>query len=278
MDDGATGAYARAVTHLATRAALCALALTLLAAAPAAAQQDPIEAIWDFNGGQVAVEAQPDGSYIGTIIRRTQLSECVHEPGERMWIDMRRQPDGQFFGRHQYFRTSDCTFIERGNTAYRVLNRPDGAQFLRVCFSKPETPESQPSIAPDGTASGHNDGCRDSELVAPLPKEPPKLSDIVSGLPPQRKGCASRRRFGIRLREPLGDAIAPTPRVTRNGKRLPVVFRDGRWRSVIDLRGLPRGRYTFRIVARTVRGRTIQGSRRYRTCGKRRRIGNVGPI
>jgi hypothetical protein len=268
------------VTHLPLRAALLALALTLMAAAPAAAQE-PIEAVWEFNGGQVAVERQADGSFIGTIIRPTQLSECTHQNGEQMWTEVRAQPDGQYYGRHQYFRTSDCSFIERGMIALRVLQNPEGQTFLRVCFDDPErSPNEQPNIAPDGSNTTTQDGCRDSTLVAPLPQEPPKLADVVTGLPPQTRGCASRRRFPIRLKEPVGDAITanPKPRVTRNGKRLPVVFRNGRWRSVIDLRGLPRGRYTFKIVARTVRGRTIQGSRRYRTCGKKRRIGRVGPI
>jgi hypothetical protein len=269
------------VTHLPLRAALLALALTLAAAAPAAAQSDPIEAVWEFGGGQVAVERQADGSFIGTIIRPTTLSTCTHQNGEQMWIEIRSQPDGQYFGRHQYFRTSDCTFIERGMIALRVLQNPQGQTFLRVCFDDPErSPNEQPNIAPDGTNTATDDDCRDSTLVAPLSKEPPKLADVVAGLPPQRRGCASRRRFPIRLKEPPGDAIAatPKPKVTRNGKSIPVRFTGGRWRSVIDLRGLPRGRYTFKITARTVRGKTITGSRRYRTCGKVRRIGRVGPI
>ena len=265
------------MTHLVPRAALGALALALLAAAPAAAQTDPIEAVWTFSGGQVGVDRQPDGTFVGTVVRETTLSRCPHKVGEKMWTELRPQPDGQYFGKHQYLRDSDCGPVARGNTAYRVLTRPDGTRFLRVCFSKPENPELQPSIAPDGSNTNTNDDCVDSDFVSPLPSTPPKLSQVVSGLPPQRRGCASRRRFPIRLKEPPGDALA-SARMTRNGKRIPVVRRDGRFRSVIDLRGLPSGRYTFRIVAQTVRGRTISGSRRYRTCGRVRRIGNVGPV
>ncbi|HEX2087119.1 MAG TPA: hypothetical protein VHF89_15670 [Solirubrobacteraceae bacterium] len=265
------------MTHLAPRAALCALALTLLAAAPAAAQSD-IEAVWEFNGGQVAVERQADGTFLGTVVRPTQLSQCVHQNGERMWTEVRAQPDGQYFGLHQYFRTSDCSFIERGMVALRVLRNAQGQTFLRVCFDDPErSPDEQPNIAPDGSNTSTDDGCRDSTLVSPLPREQPKLKDIVSGLPPQKKGCSSRRRFPIRLKEPPGDALAGA-RITLNRKRLRVVRSGGRLRSVVDLRGLPRGRYALKIVATTVRGRTIQGTRRYRTCGKKRRIGNVGPI
>jgi hypothetical protein len=256
-----------------------ALALLLLAAAPAAAQSpDPIESVWEFNGGQVAVERQADGSFIGTIIRPTQLSACTHQNGEQMWTEIRAQPDGQYFGRHQYFRTSDCSFIERGAIALRVLRNAEGQTFLRVCFDDPErSPDEQPSIAPDGSNTNTDDGCRDSTFVAPLPRTPPRLNDIVT-LPRQpSRGCFSRRRFTIRLKEPPGDALA-SARVALNRKNIPVRRRVGRLTAVVDLRGLPRGRYRVRIVAQTVRGRTIRGSRRYRTCGRKRRIGRVGPI
>ena len=263
------------MTSLALRPALLALALTLAAASPAGAQSaDPIEAVWTFSGGQVAVDRQADGSFIGTVIRQTTLATCPHQVGEQMWTEIRAQPDGQYFGRHQYLRDADCGPAERGNTAYRVLRRPDGAEFLRVCFSTPDSPESQPSIAPDGTESGGNDGCRDSELVSRA-SAPPRLADIVT-LPASR-GCASRRRFPIRLREPRGDAIKSAV-ITLNAKRLRVRRVAGRLTTTVDLRGLPRGRYRVKIVAKTYRGQTIQGSRRYRTCGTRRRIGTVGPV
>jgi hypothetical protein len=47
--------------------------------------------------------------------------------------------------------------------------------------------------------------------------------------------------------------------------------RTGRLRSRVDLRGLPRGRFTVRIVGRTKAGRTVVRSRAYRTCVPRRR-------
>lgn len=259
-----------------SRALLLALASLLALAAPAGAQTaDPLEAIWQFNGGQIAVEKQPDGSFLGTVIRPTTISRCAHQNGERIWTEVRAQPDGQYFGKHQYLRDSDCVPVERGNAAYRILTKPDGAQILRICFARPETPELQPNIAPDGSSTA-NDGCVDSDLISRLPQTPPKLNDIVT-LPKQTKGCASRRRFAIRLREPKGDALASAV-ITLNRKRLPVRRSNGRLRSVVDLRGLPRGRYALKIVAKTVRGRTITGTRRYRTCGKVKRIGRVGPI
>lgn len=255
------------------------LAFVALAALPAsaAAQGADIEGVWSFTGGQVAVQQQSDGSFLGTIVRPTTFSECTHQPGEQMWTQVVRQPDGQYFGKHQWFNTSDCSFLpNRGNTAYRVLAKPDGAKFLRVCFSQPETPEVQPSIAPDGSSTNVNRGCNDSDLVAPLPSGQAKLTQITT-LPRQgRRKCLSRRRFTIRLKEPPGDALS-TASVFVNGRR--VETRNGeRITAPINLRGLPRGRYTVRITAKTVLDRTITGTRKYRTCAKKRRSGGRTPI
>lgn len=255
-----------------------ALMLALLAAAPAAAQSpDPIEAVWGFSGGQIAVDRQPDGSFIGTIVRPTRLSECTHQNGEQVWTQITAQPDGQYFGRHQYFRTSDCSFIERGAIALRVLTNEQGATILRVCFDDPERePNEQPNIAPDGSSTAAQDGCLDSDLVARQPAAPPKIDDIASLPPAPKRGCFSRRAFTIRLKEPIGDALA-SAKVTFNNRNVPVK-RGARLTARVNLRGLPRGRYTVKIVALTVRGKTIRGSRKYRTCGTKRRIGRVGPI
>src|SRR3712207_1544826 len=111
-----------------------------------------------------------------------------------MWTGIAAQPDGQYFGAHQYYRDADCSKIpERGHTAYRVLARADGARFLRVCFAKPEDAGIQPSIAPDGTPANDSDGCLDSDLVSPLPAGKPKIEAIAT-LPSQgKKRCLSRR-------------------------------------------------------------------------------------
>jgi hypothetical protein len=242
---------------------LLVLGLVLVAPAAASAQAD-IEAVWSFTGGEVAVQPSGDGSFTGTIISPTRFSECEHAVGERMWSGVRAQPDGSYWGGHQWFRTSDCSPIpERGNTAFRVMAREDGSRFLRVCFAAPESPELQPTIAPDGSSANTTAGCSDSDFVSP-PAAPPKFREVVK-LPKQgKKGCVSRRSFRIRLREPKGDALASAV-VFVNGKRVKAV-RGERLTARVDLRGLPKGRYKVRIVARTVLGRTMRGTRRYRTC------------
>ena len=254
------------------------VALIVLAIVPAAAPaQADIEAVWSFSGGQVAVQATGDGGFTGTVIRRTTLANCPHQVGEQMWLGLRAQPDGSYWGAHQYLRDADCSPVpQRGNTAHRVLSRPDGTRFLRVCFSPPETPEVQPSIAPDGSSTNATDGCLDSDLVSALTAGQPKVDQIAT-LPKQgRRRCLSRRSFKIRLKEPRGDALR-SAEVFLDGKRIQV-RRGERLTAPINLRGLPKGRYTVKIVAKTVLGRTIQGKRRYRTCATKRRGSNRGPV
>jgi uncharacterized protein (DUF2147 family) len=244
--------------------AVVALGLVFAAGAHAAAD---IEGVWSFSGGEVAVQAQPDGTFKGTVIRPTRFSDCTHPTGEEMWIEVRSQPDGQYFGRHQWFNTADCTYIGRGNTAFRVLRRADGSSFLRVCFAAPENPELQPTIAPDGTSANTTSGCGDSDLLRPLPAGTPRI-DRIANLPKGsgKKGCRSRRSFTIRLKEPPGDALVSAV-VYLNGKQIKA--RKGKRLTVpINLKGLPKGTYTVKIVAKTVLGKTITGKRRYRTCQK----------
>jgi beta-glucosidase len=77
---------------------------------------------------------------------------------------------------------------------------------------------------------------------------------------PEGTRCVSRRNFIIHLRRGLRSA-----RVYVNGRRVRVLG-GRRLHARVDLRGLPRGRFTVRIVARTKGGRTITSRRRYRTC------------
>lgn len=252
------------------RAALLATALVGAAVTPSAAQAAAdIEGTWSFSGGAVVVQAQPDGSFVGTVIRATQFSECVHPVGEQMWTEIRPQADGQYFGRHQWFNTTTCAYVERGNTAFRVLAKPDGQRFLRACFAGPEFPGLQPTIDPAGTSANTTTGCQDSDLLAP-PAEPPKNISAIATLPSQgKRKCLSKRSFRIRLKEPKGDAL-DSAKVFVNRKLVKTIKRD-RITAPVNLTGLPKGRYTVKITAETVLGRTITGTRKYRTCMKKRK-------
>jgi hypothetical protein len=80
---------------------------------------------------------------------------------------------------------------------------------------------------------------------------------------PPRNKCVSRRYFRIKVRRKywpiLVGVTIKMPKTTRVLRRVP-------WGTIVDLRGLPRGRFAVRITALTTTGRTIRGTRHYRTC------------
>jgi len=58
--------------------------------------------------------------------------------------------------------------------------------------------------------------------------------------------------------------------VRLNGKRV-ATRRGKRVTAPINLRGLPKGRFKVRITVKLADGRTVNGTRRYRTCTPRKR-------
>ena len=102
----------------------------------------------------------------------------------------------------------------------------------------------------------------------------PPRSDAPPAQPgAPRRRCRSRRSFTIRLREPKRGRLVAA-RVYVNGKRVKVV-RGKRLRARVNLRGLPKGRYTVRVVAITSTGRRVTETRRYRTCTPARGKGRI---
>jgi hypothetical protein len=106
-------------------------------------------------------------------------------------------------------------------------------------------------------------------VTTPVVKPTPalKVSDVVAF--PSTKACVSRRRFQIRLRVPASANVVSAD-VRVNGKSAGV--RKGkRLRSTVDLRNLPKGRFSVQIVLKLKSGKTLKATRRYRTCAPKRR-------
>nr|HMS62917.1 hypothetical protein [Solirubrobacteraceae bacterium] len=103
-----------------------------------------------------------------------------------------------------------------------------------------------------------------SAPAAALP--PVKVASVVTF--PSAKACVSRRSFRIRLRSPKGGKLKEAI-VSLNGKRVQVV-KGKRLTAPVDLRGLPKGRFTVKIAVTLVDGRKVSGTRRYRTCAPKR--------
>ncbi|MDP9272975.1 MAG: hypothetical protein M3O93_05500, partial [Chloroflexota bacterium] len=106
--------------------------------------------------------------------------------------------------------------------------------------------------------------------IVPPSTGPPATAAGVIGLPSRRK-CASRRHFPIHLRAPRKLGIE-TAVVFVNGKRVRTV-RNIAVKADVDLRGLPKGRFTVKITVVLSNGKILASQRRYRTCVPKRKRG-----
>jgi hypothetical protein len=141
---------------------------------------------------------------------------------------------------------------------HNSFQEPPPGSALQVAERDSSVPPAPETLFADGTISG-------GQII--------KKPAGVIGLPSNRK-CVSRRKFRIRIRQPGGIQIQ-TALVFLNGKKVRVltrkVFQRKRKVASINLRGLPRGRFTVRIVVLTSEGKTLRGTRKYRTCTKKRK-------
>jgi hypothetical protein len=258
---------------------LASLALSAFAGAVSAAAASPIEGVWSFNGGSVAIQPLGREAFVGTVVAQTAFAQCPHPVGEQMWTDLRVQPDGSYWGLHQWYFEGTCIANPQlGLTAWRVIDEPGGSRFLRVCFSSPGS--AQPTIAGDGTSAHVSYGCVDSALIAPLPGASGTLGFSRSVILPSAKQCLSRRKFKIHLRDPVDDPLKRVV-ITLARRRIAVERHANRIAATVSLKGLPKGTFTVRIRALTVLGHTLSGRRTYHTCvakarsrgGRRKRAG-----
>lgn len=246
-------------------------AVFAIGSTPASADST-IEGVWSFNGGKVAIQAE-EGSLVGIVVAPTRFTQCTHPTGERMWTEMRRRPDGSYWGLHQwFFATDECIANPTlGPAVWRVMQTPNRERFLRACFSEPGS-GSQPTIAPDGTAAGATFGCVDSALIASLPAvSSAQFSRYV--LLPSNRTCISGSRLRIRMRDPKNDPLERIVVTLNSGK----IHRRAKLRqhgksvtAALNLNGLPAGRFTVRVHLTTVLGEHLSGRRTYVRCAKRR--------
>jgi hypothetical protein len=112
----------------------------------------------------------------------------------------------------------------------------------------PATPPAAPAI---------------SQSAAPLPV----LLAAKAITLPSAKRCLSRRSFPIHLRLPSG-VRAKSARIAIDGHARPTLT-GAALTSRIDLRGLPKGRFTVTVRVTTTDGQTITQQRTYRTCASK---------
>ncbi|HEV2857161.1 MAG TPA: hypothetical protein VGW80_02025 [Solirubrobacterales bacterium] len=252
---------------------LAVAATFLLAAVSSAVADPPIEGVWSFTGGKVAIESQGDGTYRGVVVAPTKFSQCFHPVGEEVWSQIREQSDGSFWGLHQwYFETSECVpNPERGLTAFRVLTADDGSKSLEVCFSEPGS-KSQPKIPPSGSPSGATYGCSSSARISALPSVTQADAQKYILLPGNGL-CLSRPKLKIRLRNPSGDPIVKARVLLRSGKirrRAKLIHKSNGIVALLNLRRLTKSKFTVSANVTTALGHHLKRKRVYRLCGTRR--------
>jgi len=98
--------------------------------------------------------------------------------------------------------------------------------------------------------------------AAPVQQVTNSLASTAIGLP--ARSCRSRRAFRIHINPPRGMRFTKVT-VKLNSRTIRLV-RGRNIHADVSLRGLPRGRFTLRVAARTASGRTIQRDRHYVTC------------
>lgn len=127
-------------------------------------------------------------------------------------------------------------------------------------------PETTPTIPPVLTPTLPG--------VTPTAPAPTPLSATKAFSLPSAKACISRRSFAIRIRKLPGVTFVSAV-VKVNGKRVQTVTR-ARITAPVNLKGLPKGRVTVSITATATDGRTVTGTRVYRTCTIKRRSRGPG--
>jgi hypothetical protein len=244
--------------------------LLLLVGVSSAEADSPIEGVWSFNGGKVAVEANSNGGFRGVIVAPTKFSQCFHPVGEEVWSEIRPQSDGSYWGLHQwYFETPECVpNPERGLTAFRVIAAGDGSKSLEVCFSEPGS-KSQPKIPASGSPSGATYGCSNSARISPLSSvEPTDAPKYI--LLPGNGLCLTRSKLKVRLRNPSGDPIVKAKILLRSGKirrRAKLTKKSNGIVATLNLRRLTKPKFVVSVNVTTALGHQLKRKRAYRLCG-----------
>lgn len=252
---------------------IAATILLLTIGVASAAATSNIEGIWEFDGGQIAIQPENGGPKLeGVVVVPTKFAECTHPVGQQIWKEMELK-EGFYVGFHQWYMTSEtekCALnLAHGPTAWRVMEEASGSRYLVVCLSHPGT--SQPTVTASGECVDATYGRVRSEFTAPTP--------VVGGSTgvqafqetltlPGAKRCLSGRSFKIHLLEPTDDPFK-TVSVKLKGHKIATVHSGKYIVATINLKGLKLGKFTVKIVATTVLGHHLSGSRTYHTCAKK---------
>jgi hypothetical protein len=230
--------------------------LGLCAVSTPARAADAIEGSWLFENGQVLVEATGSGTFKGTVVKPTRFTACTHPVGQVMW--QMSAAGGAYSGTHVWYET-DCSLAPGGLSTWAITSTNPASYRMRFCTVAPGG--GPPTFDSAGTPTGAT-RCTDLERLLP-PQPAPTFATAVSL--PATRSCRRPSRVRIRWHQPKADPLVRAT-VGVSGRRVLVLGATHLLRS-IEIRGLPRRRFTMKVAVTTASGRIVKSRRSYRACG-----------
>jgi hypothetical protein len=225
-----------------------------------AARKGAIETFFNAGGGIFALAGDSNGDGNPTFPDTYYSFIPIPLGGKSVTSPFRLTPEGQALGFEDSTNGIGTNNDINCCPTHNSFQEPAASSALQVAERDGANPPAPETLFADGTISG-------GTIV-----KKPKFGNVVKL--PSTKKCVSRRKFRIRIRQPGGIKIQ-TALVFLNGKRVKTVkrrvFRQKRTTANVNLRGLPAGQFKVRIVVLTTAGDTLKGTRKYRTCAKKRR-------
>jgi hypothetical protein len=116
--------------------------MALLGASSAQAATQPIEGTWNLSQGKVLVQAQPDGSFSGTVVQPVGFAGCIHPVGQVIWSI---QGSGlSYTGTHVWFN-SKCGPNPGGQSTWKISNADPTKLTMIFCTAHPGDGPPDPS-------------------------------------------------------------------------------------------------------------------------------------
>jgi hypothetical protein len=226
------------------------------------ARKAAIEAFFNAGGGIFALAGDSNGDGNPTFPDTYYSFVPITLGGKSVTAPFRLTPEGQALGFQDVTNGVGTNDDINCCPTHNSFQEPAAGSALQVAERDSAVPPAPETLFAEGTISG-------GTIV-----KKPAFGNVVKL--PSNKKCVSRRKFRIRIRQPGGIKIQ-TALVFVNGKRVKTVkrrvFKRKRTTANVSLRGLPQGTFKVRIVVLTTAGETLRGTRKYKTCAKKRRSG-----
>lgn len=165
---------------------------------------------------------------------------------------------------------TDTTEHDAGLDVLSECENGTGTVFVPPPIVTPDPTPQEPAPAPSAQTPSV------PAFTGTAPPAPPAIVAAQAIRLPAAKTCASRRTLTINLVQPAGVTFTRAKVTLKAGKktvnRTLTPKKAGKGLKLdVDLRGLPKGRFTVAIEVATADGRTVKASRAYRTCTPKRK-------